>query len=78
MAKTVPNEEERLRRIVLVGEYVKVTGESTRKTARFFTEPELYLTKEKRSGRLTSIAAHRRSMPKTHASWSWTIRSEAQ
>ena len=38
MARTVQSEEERERRIVLVGEYVKETGASTRDTARYFTE----------------------------------------
>jgi len=38
MARTVENEEERERRIILVGEYVKETGASTRKTAEYFSK----------------------------------------
>ena len=38
MARTVDNEDERLRRIIMVGKYVAETGSSTRKTAKYFTE----------------------------------------
>ena len=38
MARTVQSEEERLRRIILVGEHIKKTGDSTRKTASYFTQ----------------------------------------
>ena len=38
MAKKVESDEERDRRVLLVGEYVMNTGSSTRKTASFFTK----------------------------------------
>ncbi len=38
MAGTLKNEEERNKRILMVGEYVKTTGSSTRKTAEYFTK----------------------------------------
>ena len=38
MARTVETEEERLRRVILVGEHVLATGDSTRKTAQYFTK----------------------------------------
>lgn len=38
MARTLKDDEERLRRIMLIGEYMYVTGSSTRKTAKYFTE----------------------------------------
>lgn len=38
MARKVENEEERIRRIILVGQYLEKTGESTRKIAKHFTE----------------------------------------
>lgn len=38
MARTVETEEERERRIVLVGEYVISTGASTRKAAEYFSD----------------------------------------
>ena len=37
MASTLKNDEERNERIILVGEYVKNTGASTRKAAEYFT-----------------------------------------
>lgn len=37
MAKNIKNEEERNRRVLMVGEYIKNTGASTRKTAQYFT-----------------------------------------
>lgn len=38
MARTLMDDDERNRRVVLVGEHVKNTGSSTRETARFFTK----------------------------------------
>lgn len=38
MAQNIKDEEERNRRVLMVGEYVKVTGASTRKTAQYFTK----------------------------------------
>ncbi len=38
MARKVESEEERIRRIILVGQYLEKTGESTRKIAKHFTE----------------------------------------
>lgn len=38
MARTVKDDRERERRIIMVGEYVMNTGSSTRKTATYFTE----------------------------------------
>lgn len=38
MARKVESDEERLRRVILVGEHVKMTGDSTRKTAQYFTK----------------------------------------
>ena len=38
MASTLKNDEEREERVLLVGEYVKETGASTRKTAEYFTK----------------------------------------
>lgn len=38
MANTLKNDEEREERVLLVGEYVKETGASTRKTAEYFTK----------------------------------------
>lgn len=38
MARTVDNDEERLRRIIMVGKYIADTGSSTRQTAKYFTE----------------------------------------
>lgn len=37
MARTLKDDEERKRRILLIGEYVKNTGSSTRETAKHFT-----------------------------------------
>lgn len=38
MAGTLKSDEERQKRIIMVGEYVKETGQSTRKTAEHFTK----------------------------------------
>lgn len=38
MAQNIEDEEERNRRVLMVGEYIKVTGASTRKTAQYFTK----------------------------------------
>jgi len=44
MARTVQSEEEREKRIVLVGEYVKETGASTRETAKYFTKTHFHIS----------------------------------
>ncbi|MBR1385561.1 MAG: sporulation transcriptional regulator SpoIIID [Bacilli bacterium] len=38
MARTLTSEEERNERIIMIGEHIKETGDSTRKTARYFTK----------------------------------------
>lgn len=44
MASTVGNYDERLRRIIKVGEYVASTGSSTRATAKYFSENEFKIS----------------------------------
>lgn len=44
MAQNIKDEEERNRRVLMVGEYVKVTGASTRKTAQYFTKTYFHIS----------------------------------
>ena len=38
VARTIDDEEERNKRIIMIGEHIKRTGDSTRKTAEYFTK----------------------------------------